>query len=111
MRHLYNAKIDFQESTKVDDDYGTSVKTWADVSGLTNIPCRINWQHGMARGESIVNDKIVWIRDCKVYCAYYSNITAAMRAVYNDENYNIVDFGNVDEAGKFMTIILKKEED
>ena len=111
MKNLFNAKIDFQESTETKDAYGTATTTWADVSGLTDVPCRINWLHGMSRGESLVNNKIFWIRDAKVYCGYYSNIAAKMRVVYNSKNYNIVDFGDVDEANNHTMIMIKKEDD
>jgi len=111
MQNLYNSKIDFQESTETKDDYGTVTTTWDNVEGLADIACRFNWLHGMSRGESVVNNRVVWIRDCKVYCNYYSNINSKMRVVYNNENYNIIDFSNVDEIGKFMVLTLKREED
>jgi len=111
MQNLYNSKIDFQESTETKDDYGTVTTIWDNVEGLTDIPVRINILHGVARGESIVNNKLFWNRDAKIYCSYYSDLTTKMRIVYNDINYDIVDFSNVDEIGKFMVIYVKKEED
>jgi len=110
MKHLYNSKIDFQESTKTRDDYGSWVITWADVSGLISIPCRINWLSGFSRGERYIDNKVFWVRDAKVYLAYYSTITTAMRAVYNSVNYDIIDLGNVDELGKYMTLDIKRSE-
>ena len=58
-----------------------------------------------------MNDKIVWLRDAKVYCGYYSNIVAKMQVVYNSKNYDIVDFGDVDEANNHMVLMLKMRED
>ncbi len=110
MKHLYNSKITIQELTSVDDVYGSKTITWADVSTLVDIPCRVNWLLGNARGETIVDGKIFWARDAKVYCAYYSDITADMRVVYNGVIYNIIDLGNVDEKGIYMILILRKGE-
>ena len=110
MKHLLNSRITIQEETITKDDYASDTSTWADVSGLVDIPCRINWTHGMARGERIVDGKTFWIRDAKVYCAYYSEITTSMRFVYDDVNYDIVDLGNVDEIGKYMVLNIKRSE-
>ena len=108
MRHLYNSKITIQESTTVKDDYGSNTTVWSNVSGLSDIPCRINWMTGVTRGEVIVNNRIVWLRDAKIYLSYYSNITTKMRAVYNSVNYDIISLDNVDEVGQYMTMTLKK---
>ena len=110
MKHLYNSRITIQSVTKTKDAFGSWVYTWADASGLTNLPCRINWLTGFSRGEVIVNSKVSWVRDAKVYCAYYSTITTAMRVVYGDVNYDIVDLGNVDEKSQYMVLTLKKGE-
>ena len=116
MKHLYNSQGTIQEETLAKDDYGSDTSTWANVTGLVNFPCRINWTHGMARGERVVNEKVFWIRDAKVYCAYYSEIntkkknSVSMRFVYNEVNYDIVDLGNVDEVGKYMVLNIKRSE-
>lgn len=112
MKNLFNAKIDFQEySSTGKDAWGSESKTWADVSGLTDVPCRINWVTLSGRGEHIINNQIQWTRDAKVYCAYYDSVTSKMRMVYNSKNYDIVNFANVDEKGQYMRIDVKRVKD
>jgi len=116
MRNLYNSKMTIQEATLTKDSYGSDTISWADISGLINIPCRINWLHGFARGESYINDKLFWMRDAKFYCSYYSTMNdkkkdkVTMRIVYDEINFDIVDLGNVDEKGQYMIIIVKRSE-
>jgi len=33
-----------------------------------------------------------------------------MRMVYNEENYDIIDFADVDEKGQYMILSVKREE-
>lgn len=110
MKHLFNQKMTIQESTRTKDDYGTWTTTWAAISELTNIPCRINWYTAKGRGEYVIGNKITWVRDGKVYCAYYSNITTEMRMVHNGNNYDILSLANPDEVNKYMTLTIKRSE-
>ena len=110
MKHLFNARIDFQESTVVKDAYGSSTTTWSDVSNLANIPCRINWLTGVSRGERFIDNKLFWARDGIVYLGFYSTITTKMRVVFGSVNYDIVGLANVDELGMYMTLDIKRSE-
>ena len=110
MEHLYNSKMTIQSLSRSQDEYGTWTETWTNVPGLIDIPCRINWLSGFGRGEHVIAGKITWTRDAKVYCNYYSNITTKMRMVYNEENYDIIDFADVDEKGQYMILSVKREE-
>lgn len=109
MKHLYNSKITVQEVARTKDGSGTWTETWSDVTGLADIPCRINWLTGsISRGETMVGGKVEWIRDGKVYLDYYPTITTEMRIVYNSTNYNIVNLANVDEKDQYMVLNIKK---
>jgi len=99
-----------QKVTRAKDDYGTWTSSGTNISGLTDIPCRINWLTGQARGEKVIGDKITWVRDAKVYLGYYSAITTEMRAVYDSKNYDIVGLSNPDEVGKYMILSIKRSE-
>jgi len=109
MRNLYNSKITVQELTRTKDDSGTWSESWANSTGLEDIPCRINWLTGRARGEVMVGGKVEWIRDAKIYLDYYSKIDTEMRVVYNGDNYSILNLQNVDEKSQYMVIYVKKE--
>ncbi|MBA7556846.1 hypothetical protein ES705_49569 [subsurface metagenome] len=111
MRHLYNSKMTIQEVTRTSDGKGGWTEEWTDVSGLASIPCRINWLTGtLSRGEKVIDNKITWVRDAKIYLNYYSTITTEMRAVYDNKNYDIVDLSNPDEVGKYMVLMIKRSE-
>lgn len=110
MKHLYNSKITIQSATKTKDEYGTWTTVWTDVPGLIDIPCRINWFTARGRGEYVIGDKITWVRDGKVYCDYYSNITTEMRMAHNGNNYDILGLANPDEVDKYMTLTIKRSE-
>jgi len=108
MRHLFNSKIDFQESTVVKDDYGSETITWTDISGLISVGARINWFSGVARGETFVNGRIEWARDAKIYTGYSSGISIDDRLVYNSKNYDIINIEDFDEMNKYMTLTVKR---
>ncbi|MBA7705058.1 hypothetical protein ES703_113882 [subsurface metagenome] len=110
MKHLYNSKITIQKITRTKDDYGTWTSSGTDISGLIDVPCRINWLTGQARGEKVIDNKIMWVRDGKVYCAYSTGIIVENRLVYDNKNYDIVGLSNPDEVGKYMVLSIKRSE-
>lgn len=110
MKHLFNSKMTIQEVTRTKDEHGTWTESWADISGLVDVPCRINWLTGQARGEKVIGDKITWVRDSKVYCAYSTGISVENRLVYDSKNYDIVGLSNPDEVGKYMVLSIKRSE-
>jgi SPP1 family predicted phage head-tail adaptor len=111
MRHLYNSKITIQSVTRIKDIHGSMTESWADVSGLTDIPCRINWSTLVGRGEHVINNQLQWTRDASIYLAYYSDLTVEMRVVYDGKNYDIVNLANIDERGQYMKLSIKRVKD
>jgi len=99
-----------QKITRAKDEYGTWTSSGTDISGLTDIPCRINWLTGQARGEKVIGDRITWTRDGKVYCDYSTGISVENRLVYDSKNYDIVGLSNPDEVGKYMVLFIKRSE-
>lgn len=108
MKHLFNSKVTFQRLTRTQDEYGTWTESWADITGLVDIPSRWNWLKGVSRGESFVNGKVEWVRDAKLYTTYSSNIKIDDRLVYNSENYDVINIADFDEINKYMTLDIKR---
>lgn len=104
MKNLFNSKINIEYSTKTADAYGSHTIVWAIKH--SDVACRINWLNG---SERIYLDKNTWVRDARIYCGVI-NISIVDRVLYLSKIYEIVNFENPDENGKFLVIDIKIKE-
>ncbi len=78
---------------------------WTEVNNVlhNNLPCRLNWKKG---SEKIFFAKNTYFRDARMFCRVV-DIDVKDRVVYNGKTYEVVDVGNVDESGRYLTLDLK----
>lgn len=108
MKNLFKSKFTMQNCVRTQDAHGTWTEVWTNVTGLIDTPCRLNWLKGISRGESIINGKVEWVRDAKLYTSYSTGIKIDDRLVYNSENYNVINIADFDEINKYMTLDIKR---
>ena len=98
---LFNKKVNILRVTKT----AGAIGGWTEVKNVLhlNLPCRINWKRGQ---EKIFMGKDTYFGDAKLYCKVV-DITTKDIVLYNGTEYNIVDFSNVDELGRYLVLDLK----
>ena len=101
MDHLFISKVDVVRPTKVSDGKGGFNESR--TTTYANLPCRINWSRGQ---EKIMIGRETYFRDAKLYCRVIT-LEVDDIIVYNGIDYDIVNYGNVDNAGKYMILDIK----
>lgn len=104
--HHYAATVTIQQATEAVDAYGVATKaSWANVSGLVDLPCRLSPTNRTSIREARA-DANPYIEHGYTIAinGYYSTITAKMRAVVDSVNYDIV---SVEHDGNSKTTRLQ----
>lgn len=86
----FPATCTIQAPAETQDSYGAVVQTWANVSGLVDLPCRLAPE--IQRSGEFNPQGQTWGRQTfrLVLAGHYPTITAKMRVVMDDESiYNI----------------------
>ena len=85
---FYPDTVKIQAATLTQDTYGGTIETWADVIGLTALPCAIA---PAEKGEVKRADSTIVIASHVISIAgYYNNITERHRAVVSSKNYDVL---------------------
>ena len=88
--HHYAATVTIQQATEAVDAYGVATKaSWANVTGLVDLPCRLAPSNRAAQESRADANPFIEHDYTIAINGYYSTITPKMRAVVNSANYDI----------------------
>ena len=102
----YNQTITFQSNTPTYSG-GSKVDSWANVTGLVDIPCLIDDVNSF---QKILAERNGHQLDKLIYCDYNSSITKDMRIVWGGENYRITNVRNPNQLNRHLEISVYNHE-
>ena len=101
---FYPDTVNIQAAIVTQDGYGGTVETWADISGLTSLPCAIapatGGEQKRATMTIVVGSHVISI------AGYYNTIAEHDRAVISGVNYDIL-LVRLDSHSKMTSIAVQ----
>ena len=87
-RDFFPQLCSIQQATYAPNSSGERVATWADVDGLSEIACKVGNTAGGERRTS--NELYLDATNVIILAGYFDNITEIMRAVVDEQAYDIL---------------------
>lgn len=99
---LLRKRITIQSASSARDNFGAVENTWSDVGS--------RWAsvEPLSAGEFEVSGQTVNRKEIKFVMRYTTSITAQMRLVFDNENYNIESIININQRNRELELLCTR---
>lgn len=97
----YNQLITFQELTESKDDGGSPTESWANVTGLVNVPCLID---DVSSAERVIAERNGYLVSKRIFMDYNSSVAKEQRIVFDSTSYTVTYVRNPNNLNRKLEI-------